>query len=408
MQVFFGKEALFMTSAGIVAEFNPFHSGHAYIIDEAKRRLGEGTAVVCVMSGSMVQRGEPAAFSKYARAEAAVRCGADLVIELPAPWSLGSAGIFARGAVGLLEASGAVDCLVFGSECGDAALLRRAADALGEPETDAAIGRELRMGVSFAAARQRALESRGIDGRAVSEPNNILGVEYLRALAELGSDMKVITLPRIGAAHDGEGDGNVQSASSLRRRLAAGEGIAPFVPSAAAAVFSRELAAGRGPVTMEKLELPVLARLRALSPEQLRRLPDAAEGLENRLYSAICTEPTVEAILAHTKTKRYALARIRRMLMCAVLGIDAEASCGEAPYIRVLAMSDAGRRLLRRMDGEARLPVVIKPAALRAIGGRAERVFELEAAASDFAALAYASAQDRQPCADWKHTPLVV
>ena len=220
--------------------------------------------------------------------------------------------------------------------------------------------------------------------------------------------MDVLTLPRIGAAHDGEGGGDVQSASSLRRRLTAGEGIAPFVPPAAAGVFSRELEAGRGPVTMEKLELAILARLRSLLPEQLHRLPDAAEGLENRLYSAICTEPTVEDVLMKTKTKRYALARIRRMLMCAALGIDADAASGGVPYIRVLAMSGTGRQLLRRMDGAASLPVVIKPAALRSVGGRAERVFELESAAADFAALAYASAQDRRPCADWKHTPLVV
>lgn len=397
-----------MISVGIIAEFNPFHSGHAYIINEAKRIFGPETAVVCVMSGSMVQRGEPAIFGKRARAEAAVRCGADLIIELPAPWSLGSAGIFAQGAAGLLESTGAVDYLLFGSECGDVDALKFAAGMLENPETDAAIKRGLQGGASYAAAREAALLSMGAEPAAVSGPNNTLGIEYIRALMKLKSEIKPLTLPRVGAEHDCEGEGAIQSASSLRRRLAEGENISPFVPEKAAEVFARELRAGRGPITMEKLELPALARLRMLSPEQLSALPGAAEGLERRFYSAICSEAEISGILQRTKTRRYAMSRIRRLLMCACLGIDAEASSGGAPYIRALAASETGRKLLRTMKKTARLPVVIKPAELRALGGRGEEIFTIEAAAVDFAALSFELPEDRMPWADWRYTPLML
>ena len=163
---------------GIAAEYNPFHKGHMYQMMRSREMLGDA-ALVCVMSGSFVQRGAPAAFGKHARAEAAVRCGADLVLELPLPWALSSAEGFARGCVGLLGALGVVTHMSFGAECGDIAPLREIAQTLLRPELDVRIGEELRAGISYAAARQRALEAfLGAETAAlIAAPNNILAVE---------------------------------------------------------------------------------------------------------------------------------------------------------------------------------------------------------------------------------------
>lgn len=396
-----------MNVAGITAEYNPFHKGHEYMLHELRRALGGDTAFVCVMSGNFVQRGDCALFRARARAEAAVRCGADLVLELPLPWAIASAEGFARGAVELLGETGVVTHLAFGSECGDVDALRELARALDGPETDALIRRHLTGGISYAAARQRALEeTAGERAALIAEPNNILGVEYLRALGAGGWAMEPVTVQRRGARHDGAGDGVFFSASELRSRCAAGEDISPFLPGPAAEVFRAELAAGRGPVTLDRLDMALLSRLRMLSPEDFDALPDAGEGLGARLCAA-CGEPDLPSVLAAAKTKRYAMSRLRRMLLCACLGVrDGDRDSG-IPYIRVLAMSGRGRGLLREMRGRAALPVVTKPGQIRELDGRARHVFALESAAADLYCLAFAAPEDRRGGALWRISPFV-
>ena len=207
-----------MNVAGIVAEYNPFHNGHAYHIEATRAALGEDTAIVCCMTGDFVQRGEAAVYSKYARAEAAARCGADLVFELPLQWSVSSAEGFARGAVGLLGALGAVKYLSFGSECGETKPLETLAFALLDPNMDGEIKSELAEGVSYAAARQRALaRSVGELSTILDTPNNILAVEYIKAIYNLHLEMQPITVPRYGSEHDGAGEGNMRSAARSAR-----------------------------------------------------------------------------------------------------------------------------------------------------------------------------------------------
>uniref|UniRef100_UPI0025FFD348 nucleotidyltransferase family protein n=1 Tax=uncultured Oscillibacter sp. TaxID=876091 RepID=UPI0025FFD348 len=194
-----------MRVAGIITEYNPLHSGHVHLMEETRRRLGADTAVLCVMSGCFVQRGDFALVGKYARAEAAVRSGADLVVELGLPWAVSSAERFADGGVAALLATGLVTDLAFGSECGDAAPLWRLARALTGEDFPHRLRRELEKGVSFAAARQRAAEglvSRE-DAALLERPNNILGVEYCKSLLRRGGELRVLTVPRQGAAHDG-------------------------------------------------------------------------------------------------------------------------------------------------------------------------------------------------------------
>ena len=399
-----------MRVVGIVTEFNPFHNGHALLLERAREAMGEDTAVVCCMSGDFVQRGEAAVWSKFARAEAAARCGADLVFELPLPWALSSAEGFARGGVGLLAALGVVDCLCFGSECGETEPLERAAEALLRPALAAELRRELESGIPFAAARQRALAAVTDEetARLVETPNNILAVEYIRAIYELGLDLGFMTVRREGAEHDGQGEGSIRSASELRSRIAAGKSCSGFMPDAALAVFEREAERGRGPVLMETLEPMLLARLRMLPDEEFSRLPDASEGLGNRLRAAVRDEPTLDGVLAAAKSKRYALSRIRRMTMCACLGVREGMAEGVPPYARLLAASERGRELLRRAQDKSRIPIITKAAAARQLPRETLSVFELGSGARDLYVLGYRAAAERRGGTDWRTGPALV
>ncbi len=399
-----------MRVVGIVTEFNPFHNGHALLLERAREAMGEDTAVVCCMSGDFVQRGEAAVWSKFARAEAAARCGADLVFELPLPWALSSAEGFARGGVGLLAALGVVDCLCFGSECGETEPLERAAEALLSPALAAELRRELESGIPFAAARQRALAAVTDEetARLVETPNNILAVEYIRAIYELGLDLGFMTVRREGAEHDGQGEGSIRSASELRSRIAAGKSCSGFMPDAALAVFEREAERGRGPVLMETLEPMLLARLRMLPDEEFSRLPDASEGLGNRLRAAVRDEPTLDGVLAAAKSKRYALSRIRRMTMCACLGVREGMAEGVPPYARLLAASERGRELLRRAQDKSRIPIITKAAAARQLPRETLSVFELGSGARDLYVLGYRAAAERRGGTDWRTGPALV
>ncbi len=372
-----------MAVCGIVSEYNPFHLGHAWQLEAVREKLGAETGIVCVMSGNFVQRGDFAVFSKHSRAEAAVRCGADLVLELPLPFCLSSAEGFAAGAVALLHSLGCVTHLAFGCEDHDLARLQSLRSALLSPALDAAIPGFLKQGISYAAARQKALEGiLGADAALLEKPNNILALEYLKALSRLSAPIEALALPRVGAGHDADcADG--YSASALRGLLYKGESITPFVPAAATPVYLAELDAGRGPASPANCERAILARLRSLSAEDWQALPGNAEGLSDRLMKAAKNAVSLDALLAECRTKRYALSRIRRMLLCAYLGLRAE-DLSEAPaYVRVLAFNERGRGLLREIVDKCPLPLITKPAA-----GKNIPAFVRDMAATDLYVLA--------------------
>ena len=269
-----------MNVAGIIAEYNPFHRGHAWHIARTRRTLGADTAVVCVMSGHWVQRGECALTDKWSRAALALSGGADLVLELPTPWAMASAESFARGAVGLLAATGVVDVLSFGSETGELAPLRAAAAALDGPDYPERLRAGLARGLSFPAARQAA-----VGAYCLASPNDNLGVEYLRALPP---GMEALTIPRRGAAHDGPAAGGFASASELRALLRAGRAAeadpyltAPWSGAAA---------------SMAHIDRAVLARLRMMDEADWAALPDGgvAEGLPARLARSARTADSLQ------------------------------------------------------------------------------------------------------------------
>ena len=396
---------------GIVGEYNPFHYGHKHHIAETKRLLGEDCPVVCAMSGDFIQRGEAAVYSKFARAEAAVRSGVDLVLELPPAWALSSAEGFARGAVGLLGSIGVVTHLSFGSECGEVEPLETLAEILLDPLIGADIRRELEAqeGIPFAAARQRAVAKRAgeLSGQ-LETPNNILAVEYIKAVYEQGLSIKPVTVQRFGSGHDKMSESGHKSAAEIRRALANGADISASVPGSAYEIYRREDKLGHGPVLMENLESAMISRLRMLPDSAFAALPDAGEGLNNRLARAAREESGLDAVIAAAKSKRYALSRIRRMVMCAVLGISADMSRETPPYARVLAANARGCALLRDMEGKARIPVITKPAAVKELGAECREVFDRSSSAHDLYVLGYSAKEERRGGADWRTSPKIV
>ena len=394
---------IFLRAAGIITEYNPLHTGHLYLLGAVRRLLGEDAAVICAMSGDFVQRGDFALLRRQARAAAAVRGGADLVLELPLPWAAAPAERFADGGVQVLLGTGVVDALAFGSECGDGAALRRLAAALLSAEFPSLLKEQLAQGDSFAAARQRAAGQLTSPGEAalLSQPNNTLGVEYCKALLARNAPLEVLTIPRRGAPHDAETPAPEQSASAaaIRALLRQGrrqEALRHMAP-AMAEVYRAEEAAGRAPVFLETCERAVLARLRTM-----------AEADFAALYRAGRTAVSVEELLAAAKTKRYPHARLRRMALWAYLGLRPGDFPEAVPYLRVLAANARGRTLLARMRKTASVPILTKPAAVNRLGKEARELFALEARAADLYALAYPNLSAAVGGSLWREGPAMI
>lgn len=397
-----------MSIIGITAEYNPFHLGHEYQIKAVRERFGEDSTVVCIMSGDFVQRGEAAVFSKFARAQAACLCGADIVAELPAPWALSSAEGFARGAVGLMKEL-EVDIISFGSESGDTDALEEIAAVLCTEELNELVKRALSAepALSYAAARQSVLEKLiGEKAALIARPNDLLGVEYLKAIKSLDADIRPFAVKRLGSGHDERGDG-FKSSSELREIISAGKSVSGLIPDSAYEIYKHEAELGRV-IDAERLDSAVMSRFRMLSRDDFNALPDAADGVGDRLYRAAAAEPTVASVIAASSTKRYAVSRIRRMAMCAALGITDGMANGVPPYARVLAANGKGCVLLRDINSAENSCVVTKPARVKTLGGDAERLFSVGARAHDIYAISYVQKEHRYGGNDWKTGPFIV
>ena len=398
-----------MKTIGIISEYNPFHRGHKWQIDALRRRFGAETRIVCAMSGDFVQRGDFAVERMHARAEAAVRGGADLVFELPLPWAVSSAEGFARGGTAVLEATGAVDTLAFGSECGDTAKLLRAAETLLRADFPEKLREGLASGTSFASAREAAArELIGDDAAVLGAPNDILGVEYCKALLRSGSAIVPLAMTRRAVGHDGGAAEGFASASFIREKLARGEDASAYLTAESAAIYARECAAGRAPVTMANAERAILSRLRMLEEADFARYDGGNEGLYRRFYESARTAASIDALLGAVKTKRYAYARLRRMLLAAYLGVTKEDMPPRVPYLRVLAFNERGRAVLKQMKKTASAPVLIKSADVRALDESARRLFGLSARAEDQYVLAYPDLAASRGGSAWTSGPVIV
>ena len=402
----------FVRTAGMIVEYNPLHSGHLRLMEETRRLLGPDTAIVCVMSGNFVQRGDFALLRKHQRARAAVESGADLVLELPLPWAVSPAETFADGGVRVLSATGVVTDLVFGSECGEAAPLLELARCLLSPAYPQELRRRLDTGLPYAACRQAAVAALlGAERASLLESaNNILGVEYCKALLRRRSSLRPLTVRREGSAHDGALlPGAHPSASALRALLRQGETerALSLLPPAMGRVYREEAAAGRAPVFAEICQRAILARLRTMTEADFAALDQGREGLCHRLYEAARSAATVEELLSAAKTKRYAYARLRRMVLWAYLGLTPADVPETVPCLRPLAANDTGRRLLADMRKRAAVPVLTKPADVRKLGPEARHLLELEARATDLYTLAYPDLAAARGGGEWREGPVI-
>ena len=361
------------------------------------------------MSGNFVQRGDLAVLEKYARAEAAVQCGADLVLETPLAACLSSAEGFARGAVSLLDALGCVTHLSFGAEIADAALLRRAAGLTRAEGAHAdALRQALAAGLPYAAAVQQAVcTADPAAGALLASPNNTLAVEYLCALDARGSGMQPLAIERKGGAHDsGAPVDGLPSASYLRGLLAAGDAEAcrPLMPQASFAVLAAELARGGAPARAAACSQAMLAHLRRLTPEALLRYAGGSDGLHHRLHAAIRDGTSFAGICQAAQTRRYPLARVRRALLRAYLDVPADDPVQPA-YLRVLAIGPRGRDILRRMKDACALPVIVKPVTERGLPANLQPALARDALADDLYALAYPAPKWRVGGGRFRKTP---
>lgn len=338
-----------MEIIGIICEYNPLHLGHRKQIAQIRQTVCPDCGIVCLMSGDYVQRGAPAIVDKTRRAEAAVRCGADLVLELPVTCSLSSAEGFAAGGVRIL--SGFCDSLCFGAETADSAALMDTARALLSPDFPQMLRQQLDQGLSFPAARQGALEAMGIDASLLRTPNNILAIEYCKAILFQGVAMKPMVIHRPGSYHDTAPDPENPSATALRKLMTARESWEAYIPEEAASCF-----ADAPRHTLAQGERAILYRLRTMTDAEFEALPYGSEGLWRKFMHAARKEPTVEGILTAVKSKRYTRSRLDRMLMCAFLGITRKDLETPPPYTRVLALNDRGRTILKQARQTGHFP----------------------------------------------------
>lgn len=372
-----------MSVIGIICEFNPFHNGHKYLIDSVKK---DGDAVVCVMSGNFVQRGESAIADKRIRAKTALLCGADLVIELPVAFSVSGAQTFARGGVKLLDSLGCVDTIVFGSECGDTESLKKAAKALTDSKVQNEIYTYMQTGITFAAARENAV--RKVFGDRIADilknPNDILGVEYIAALNLLRSKIKPQAISRKSISHNSKDyDGAFASAMLIREKMRNGENYREFMPDKAFEVLQKAAEEGKASSDYSKLEMPILAFLRKATAQDFIGVPDVSEGIENRIIAAARNANSLTEVFDGAKTKRYTHARIRRIVLCAFLGIKkSHIACG-MPYIHILGFSENGKQQLLPELKNAKLPVAVRASDFSNLGAEANESFKLECTATD-------------------------
>ena len=367
-----------MKFAGIIAEYDPFHNGHAAQIAMARAR-GAETVAVCISTGA-VQRGGLPVWPEPVRVRAALEAGADLVAALPAPYACAGAELFAAAGVRLLTALGC-DALVFGAEDPDAALLMETARYLRSPALDRSLRERLSTGMTYAAARAAAAERlRPGLGEVLRKPNNILGVEYCKAILAQNSPLQPCPLPRLGAAHGesgaGEWQGTPMASASLLRTLPLPE-QRPFVPAAAFEAYCRAADEGLA-LDAAKLDAAALALLRART--DFSHLRGISEGLEHRLAAAVRQAVSLQDLYDRLTTKRYPHARLRRLVLDAVLDIPPELP--PLPYLHILGARRAALPLLRR----ASLPVSTSLSDLRGTA-ETDRIVELHSRAVDFSSL---------------------
>lgn len=382
-----------MRVTGIIAEYDPFHNGHLYMAERARKETG-ADALVAVMSGCFTQRGMPASLGKRARTEMAL-AGVDLVIELPFLYACGSAREFAEGAVGILEGTGCVSRLAFGAESADRELLFQAAEAVNDVGDSSGCSRGaevlrelLHEGRTYASAFSEAVRRLYGDRTAeyLSRPNNLLGVEYTAAIRRMGSEIDPFIIKRKGAEHDQESAVlNFMSGSGIRHMMKRGmtEEIKSFVPASTYDIIIRALS-GNDLVDEDRLFIILTYRIMTASAEELSGMNMVTEGLENRIISALAGAGSLDELAEGIKSRRYTMARIRRMLMQILVNVrkTEQEQLKGTRYARVLGFNSKGREVLKEMRKTSRIPVINNIAGSKDEDFRVKKMLEFDGRAA--------------------------
>lgn len=348
---------------GITAEYNPFHAGHLYQINELRRKF-EDVSIIVAMSGSFTQRAEPTILDKWTRARLAIQNGVDLIFELPFVFSVRSAQDFARGSIELFSKLGIVDAVAFGAECNDLSTLENIAEMIDSESVQNRLHSEIRAGSSYASAIDHALaEYQDI----LNKPNNLLAIEYLRSIKKSHVNFEPILIPRSSNNHDENflRDG-ISSAKSIRNEL---KKIHPDWLKLSSAVDLKTLEAlqkihpDRIP-NLENFFRPLLMKIFSMDRSEIKNFYGFREGLENRLINAAMNASSYENLISQMVSKRYTRSRIARLLLYLMFGITHEqilsADSIGINYARVLAFNDKGRKILHSIKNSADIPIIIK------------------------------------------------
>lgn len=368
-----------MNVCGIICEYNPFHNGHKFHIEQTRKLFG-ATHIVAVMSGNFVQRGDLAIIDKYKRTETALKNGVDLVIELPVQYSLASAEQFAQGAVYLLDKLGCVNILSFGSECGDIELLKETAKAVKEYQQSDELKKAIDKGLTYPLALKKIIEEKYSESLSdpLNYPNNTLAIEYINAIDKIGSSIEPVTLKRKTALHDSEilENTNIVSASQIRRLLFEKKDVSSFTPYSD---FSNI-------ASLSNIENAVLSKLRTMNRDEIADAPNVLMGLENRIYDAVRDATSLEELFELIKNKRHTLSRIRRIVLSSFLGITKNDLKIPPSYVKILGMNNNGKEILS--TAKCNLPINTSLAQLAKESREAKKQAELEASCDDQYALA--------------------
>ncbi len=360
-----------MKTVAIISEYNPFHNGHLYQIEKIREHFGGDAAVIAIMSSNFTQRGDIAIMDKWARAEAAVRCGANLVLELPFPYSASSAEFFAKAGVHIANAIGIVDVLAFGSEAGDLDILEQTAKKIASPLIDAEISRltNEKIADNLGYAEIRELAFKNVYGHAppITSANNILAIEYIKALRASDSTIVPFAVKRTGADYNDVSvfDGNIQSATAIRAILP--ENIASaanFMPNSVFECISREKTTGAFPCNQEVLFPAVASSFMLNLTDDESELHDVGGGLYNRLKNKSLEATSIHSLVELTATKKYTTARIKRGVWYSLLGVTSSDVRTLPEYTQVLGMDKVGQALLKRIKKTSSLSVLTKPSDL--------------------------------------------
>jgi len=388
-----------MNFLGIIVEYNPFHNGHLYHLEESKKKTN-ADYVVAVMSGNFTQRGEPAIFDKWTRTKMALTMGVDLVLELPTLFAVNNAEIFAFGAIHLLNSLGLIDCVVFGSEIGDIDILHKIADVLvNEPDQyKFLLKSELKKGYTYPKAVSNSLKKYlniTQEKQEILTPNNILSIEYLKTLKKIKSPIIPYTIKRFKVGyHDTAIKGNIASATAIRQYIK-NENALFFnvIPLEIAQIIEEEKKLGKGPIFIEDFEKIIIYKLKTSSKKELTNFLDINEGLENRIIEVLCNSASLNEVMLGIKTKRYTLSRIRRFLIHLMLGITRDdiyfyKELGPL-YLRVLGFNQKGREILKKIKKHCSLPIITKISETNKLESTSKKLLDMDILAEKIYGIAY-------------------